>query len=357
MAWKSQGVGHVPTSPVGPGWWVNPPQVPSSPSRRPRSSSARRPVPVPSHHRHYVRPRFIHEGRIMEHDGSVFQKLTDPSLYTGSHKARFDAQGRGRGVDGHDSGTLYAVEALASTMGGDGAPFGGDDRGANRWASSLRSTFYSQTVDRESRMRRQQLQHEREVANRYRDARRAIASGYNIDGSVPAYEKWVLDPVSGELVLEERLGPPLADYLHAQSSSVTPQVPYELDRAAYEDFHHPGAPQSAGQSRTPTPPQLSGNDDDGRVEVPEFGRRPLAPWEQRALQLQHHDWQPPIDDFAGNEEHNQPAGHSARNINEAHTMVDASPWIDEPPPQRGRRPPTVDDLLAAVEHRPRYAQW
>lgn len=34
---------------------------------------------------------------------SIFDKLTDPSLYTGSHKHRFDEDGRGRGLEGRDS--------------------------------------------------------------------------------------------------------------------------------------------------------------------------------------------------------------------------------------------------------------
>ena len=34
--------------------------------------------------------------------GNIFDRLTDTSLYTGSHKHRFDAQGRGRGLEGRD---------------------------------------------------------------------------------------------------------------------------------------------------------------------------------------------------------------------------------------------------------------
>jgi hypothetical protein len=35
--------------------------------------------------------------------GSVFDRLTDSSGYTGSHKHRFDGQGNGRGMDGRDA--------------------------------------------------------------------------------------------------------------------------------------------------------------------------------------------------------------------------------------------------------------
>ena len=34
--------------------------------------------------------------------GSIFEKLTDSSQYTGSHKERFDEQGQGKGLAGRD---------------------------------------------------------------------------------------------------------------------------------------------------------------------------------------------------------------------------------------------------------------
>jgi hypothetical protein len=36
--------------------------------------------------------------------GSIFDRLTDTSKYTGAHKARFGADGRGRGLSGRDGG-------------------------------------------------------------------------------------------------------------------------------------------------------------------------------------------------------------------------------------------------------------
>ena len=36
---------------------------------------------------------------------SIFDRLTDTSLYTGAHKHRFDADGRGRGIAGRTDGT------------------------------------------------------------------------------------------------------------------------------------------------------------------------------------------------------------------------------------------------------------
>ena len=37
--------------------------------------------------------------------GSIFDRLTDPDLYTGAHKHRFDRNGQGRGMSGRDSVT------------------------------------------------------------------------------------------------------------------------------------------------------------------------------------------------------------------------------------------------------------
>lgn len=31
---------------------------------------------------------------------SIFDRLTDPKLYTGAHKNRFDAEGKGKGIAG-----------------------------------------------------------------------------------------------------------------------------------------------------------------------------------------------------------------------------------------------------------------
>ena len=39
----------------------------------------------------------LHEGR-----GNIFDRLTDTSQYTGTHKHRFDETGHGRGLDGRD---------------------------------------------------------------------------------------------------------------------------------------------------------------------------------------------------------------------------------------------------------------
>jgi hypothetical protein len=36
--------------------------------------------------------------------GGIYDKLTDTSQYTGAHQARFDEDGKGRGLDGRDMG-------------------------------------------------------------------------------------------------------------------------------------------------------------------------------------------------------------------------------------------------------------
>ncbi|KAG2501212.1 hypothetical protein HYH03_001025 [Edaphochlamys debaryana] len=47
--------------------------------------------------------------------GSIFDKLTDPTQYTGAHKHRFDATGQGRGATGRTMANSY-VSASANVM-------------------------------------------------------------------------------------------------------------------------------------------------------------------------------------------------------------------------------------------------
>jgi len=42
------------------------------------------------------------------------ERLTDSSLYTGSHKDRFDEEGKGKGLEGHDSGSKGKGQMLTS---------------------------------------------------------------------------------------------------------------------------------------------------------------------------------------------------------------------------------------------------
>ena len=44
-------------------------------------------------------------------------RLTDTSKYTGSHKQRFDESGRGRGLEGRDTGGMGAGTGTDSVAG------------------------------------------------------------------------------------------------------------------------------------------------------------------------------------------------------------------------------------------------
>jgi len=48
--------------------------------------------------------------------GSIFDRLTDASKYTGAHKHRFDSSGRGRGLDGRDGGARGFTTSDLSQM-------------------------------------------------------------------------------------------------------------------------------------------------------------------------------------------------------------------------------------------------
>ena len=51
-------------------------------------------------------------GAVEPHAGGVFAKLTDTSLYTGAHKARFDADGHGVGGEHVATSGAQALPAL-----------------------------------------------------------------------------------------------------------------------------------------------------------------------------------------------------------------------------------------------------
>ena len=98
-----------------------------------RDQSIGRPVPRYDHPEDP--PRFIHDGQLWGFQGDLLDKLTDPTLYTGSHKHRFDERGKGRGAVGRDlgaRGTGSTVRPVAPEM---------DIRGT-AWASGLRGSLY-----------------------------------------------------------------------------------------------------------------------------------------------------------------------------------------------------------------------
>ena len=49
---------------------------------------------------------------------SIFDKLTDPSLYTGAHKLRFDKDGKGLGKEGRDTLGFNEVDVLGRSKPG-----------------------------------------------------------------------------------------------------------------------------------------------------------------------------------------------------------------------------------------------
>jgi hypothetical protein len=48
--------------------------------------------------------------------GSVYDRLTDSKQYTGTHKHRFDADGKGRGVAGRDNASNNNVTSISQIL-------------------------------------------------------------------------------------------------------------------------------------------------------------------------------------------------------------------------------------------------
>jgi hypothetical protein len=65
--------------------------------------------------------------------GGIFDRLTDTSLYTGAHKARFDQHGQGKGLAGRDRVTKGGGTHGASRNAKDGAYYrGSTNTGTNQ---------------------------------------------------------------------------------------------------------------------------------------------------------------------------------------------------------------------------------
>lgn len=60
-------------------------------------------VSMTSHARKGVPARVLASREKSQKGSSIFERLTDTSAYTGTHKHRFDSQGRGRGISGRDA--------------------------------------------------------------------------------------------------------------------------------------------------------------------------------------------------------------------------------------------------------------
>lgn len=367
--------------------------------KSPRATSSRRRLPVEdpraASRPQFDNPRFVHDGKVLIHQGSVFDKLTDPTLYTGSSKCRFDAQGRGRGVEGRESHSLYALTAAESVREADSLPYG-DDREARRWSSSLRAGLYSRVVDEQSRMRRAELLHEREVATRGRMWKYSPE-----DVAPPVFEHWQLDPLTGTLRLDE-----------VRTSQLMHGPANEFERMAAQDASAPRWTDPVPVGQLPPPPPASSaeafarrhgtlgashtppprRDEAGgaaaaallRLE-PDLPPRPLSSWEIRELAITEGAasarsaasipgalpaWSalrdrtglqsPPAAAALGQSNSGAvfsphlSSGPSYLSSTGGDTRSSGPQWIDDPRRPHHMRPPSVDELMAAVEAQSRF---
>lgn len=149
--------------------------------------------------RRFKSPRFIHEGKLFTYNGSVFDKLQDPSLFTGTHKLRFDESGKGRGLFGRDA--HVAKTSLQTQRDGEQ----GDAEGS-MWASSLRAHVHCpSTITQEESLLG--LAADRSISigssqphRSVSGASRSVSSGKVV---APRFESWVMD-ANGMLVRDEQ---------------------------------------------------------------------------------------------------------------------------------------------------------
>lgn len=329
-------------------------------------------------------PRFIHEGKLFMHRGSVFEKLTDPTLYTGTHRHRFDERGRGRGFEGRDSHALPAQHSIDVSKPAEGHAYG-DDRDGERWQRMLRGTFHSPALDQQYRKH-----DERRSKSVARNGSRSHApyelqtagdatSGRHPSQSPPRFEAWALD-AHGNLVRDEvrtaemNYGP----YSDRQHQVLREQgwrdVPaHDLVGGAsagrsYDVGPLPSDPNAAPHEAYGTPasefdPVQRAHGDEVALDW-SLPSRTLQPWERDALtgatygHRDHHAppaAQPLMEAVAHHDPRQSDAGPPRRvgpHSPGDHMRHDARQWISDTP---GRRAPTVDELLDAVEHQRRYA--
>ena len=62
------------------------------------------------------RPDGLWAGPAVQEPAAIFGKLTNPALYTGSHRHRFDGQGNGKGWAGHDNRPIHKRDAFAEIL-------------------------------------------------------------------------------------------------------------------------------------------------------------------------------------------------------------------------------------------------
>ena len=165
-------------------------------------------TPPAVHRKQYSQPKFIHDGRLFLYEGSIFDKLQDPQLYTGSHKCRFDqSTGRGKGLRGRDSATVTdSVTYFADNHG-----IRGDDSDGRRWVSSLRAaTHYPTALESLTTLGHVSQNGATASAGRLREVQTATAAHYSVHGddsserqaragAGPLLVSVALDPSTGQV--------------------------------------------------------------------------------------------------------------------------------------------------------------
>lgn len=141
----------------------------------------------------------------MEYEGTIFEKLVDPMLYTGTHKHRFDAYGRGKGLHGSrepyellDSGSMFENSRSnnAGFRGGTGSSTGdASDRAESLWMKSLRASIHSPSLAKK-------LHVEKVGQSSFRSARNEQQSASS-PTSRPLIQAWVLDE-EGRLLFDDQ---------------------------------------------------------------------------------------------------------------------------------------------------------
>jgi hypothetical protein len=138
----------------------------------------------------------------MAYEGSVFEKLIDPTLFTGTHKHRFDAFGRGKGLHGRreayellDAGVLFESNRSATHGGGCGDAA---DRAEALWMKSLRAAIHSPSLAKQ--LQTAGYPHGGAAASK---STTSLEEDVHDSNQRPMIQAWVLDD-DGRLVYDDQ---------------------------------------------------------------------------------------------------------------------------------------------------------
>jgi hypothetical protein len=194
----------------------------------------------------------------MEYEGTIFEKLVDPTLYTGTHKHRFDAYGRGKGLHGSrddyellDSGVMYEGSRSSNSgfRGGAGTSTGdASDRAESLWMKSLRAAVHSPSLakrlhDEKSGRAFGGPSGGRLNRDAYRD-HNAVATGTAAGGGRPLIQAWVLDE-DGRLLFDDQRTRSLLEEDRHDATAIALQPP----ALAATTHHHNNAQQQQQQQQ------------------------------------------------------------------------------------------------------------